>query len=215
MNNIKTFLSINTKELSKSERRVHVFVVNNLSTIKHMTITELEQRTFTSKATIERYLTKIGINGFKEFKILVSSFKEISISESYMFVDQLKKNPQIKIAVTAHGHTFLAAQYLKRRLEVLGFNIGAYRAAELPLLLDSIDVIVVISILGEDKEKSIYNVLKEFKGVSYAIVPVQSPVASLADFIIDNEIQKPISKLEHENLISTFEIVEEIFNELV
>lgn len=59
----------NTKDFSHTEREIADYILNHSDDIIHMTIEDLVRETYTSNASIIRFCKKIGMQGYREFKI--------------------------------------------------------------------------------------------------------------------------------------------------
>ncbi len=59
----------NMADFTTTEKAIATFILKNADQMEHLTIQELAKRTFSSHATIIRFTRKLGLSGFKEFKI--------------------------------------------------------------------------------------------------------------------------------------------------
>ena len=57
------------KDFSHNEKEIAKYILNHSDNIIHMTISDLAKATYTSNGAIIRFCRKIGVNGYKEFKI--------------------------------------------------------------------------------------------------------------------------------------------------
>ncbi len=57
------------KDFTSSEKEIADFILNNSEAVSEMGIAELAEKTYTSNATILRLIRKLGIGGYKEFRI--------------------------------------------------------------------------------------------------------------------------------------------------
>lgn len=64
-------------DFTASENTIAQYILNNTNKMEKMTIQELARETFTSNASIIRFAQKMGMEGFKDFKIrLVQSIEQ-------------------------------------------------------------------------------------------------------------------------------------------
>ncbi|WP_088810481.1 MULTISPECIES: MurR/RpiR family transcriptional regulator [Listeria] len=59
----------NMANFTATEKTIATFILKNTDKMELLTIQELAKRTFSSHATIIRFTRKLGLSGFKEFKI--------------------------------------------------------------------------------------------------------------------------------------------------
>lgn len=70
-------------KLSKSEKVLIDFIESNPELILKLSIDQLSTRSYLSKATISRFIKKIGIDGYSDFKIILAKeISKISASEN-------------------------------------------------------------------------------------------------------------------------------------
>lgn len=75
------------KDFTPVESNLAAFLLDNGLEIRHMSITDLAEATYTSPAAITRFCRKLGVEGFKNFR--VSFHQEF---ESYMHEKQVDEN---------------------------------------------------------------------------------------------------------------------------
>lgn len=63
-------------KLSKSDKKICKYILENINSIIHLSITEVAEHTKTSEATVVRICKKLGYRGFQDFKISLA--QEIS-----------------------------------------------------------------------------------------------------------------------------------------
>lgn len=217
MGPINEYINIDETILSKSEKQLHKYVRENLQTIPTMSIYEFADTTLTSRATIDRYLKKIGINGFKEFKTILATLDRESTDnlEILLLADFIGANHQLNIAVVGTGAGYIACEYLTRRMQTLGYFVHSYTFDSVALLQDNVDLMIIISSSGGLRSKVSEGVIKEYLGTTYAITTADGYLAKLVDHVIPNGKTKVQSKYERENMLSTFMVIEDIFKELI
>lgn len=217
MSPIEEYINIDDTILSNSEKQLHKHVRENLTRLTNMTIYEFADETLTSRATIDRYLKKLGINGFKQFKIILSSVVEESSHnlEIELLVNYLINNKQANIAVVGSGAGYIACDYLTRRMQTLGYFVHSYTFDAVELLKHNVELMIIISSSGGLKSKLSEGVIKEYDGITYAITTPEGKMAQLVQHVISNGKPKIQSKFERENMLSTIEIIEVIFKELI
>jgi len=139
------------KTLNEAEKEIYNFIVHNMEEIKKMTIRELASKTFTSPATIIRFLRKIGFSGYSEFisilKYTDKDFLEIynpfvisqekyrieylkNIYESVRVLDWVKGDEIVKrlienprLIVMARGFNKSVGHYFEYIFSGLGFEV--------------------------------------------------------------------------------------------
>ena len=76
------------KNLSKTEIKVANYILNNLDEVKLLTSSQLAKNIGVGQSTIIKFIKKIDINGFTEFKIrLGEELAKISSTPSYLYGD--------------------------------------------------------------------------------------------------------------------------------
>ncbi|MEM5594190.1 hypothetical protein AAHH67_24950 [Niallia circulans] len=61
----------NRTDYTTAEKNIAKYILENANLIERMTIQELAQKTFTSHTSIIRFTQKLGMKGFKDFKIML------------------------------------------------------------------------------------------------------------------------------------------------
>jgi DNA-binding MurR/RpiR family transcriptional regulator len=69
--------------MSDSERAIAQFIIDNKEKVLHMTIHQLARETYSSNPTIIRFCRKLGMDGFRQFKIVLASELERHYDELY------------------------------------------------------------------------------------------------------------------------------------
>lgn len=217
MNKIEEYINIDENLLSKGEKQLHKFVRENISQLSDMTIYEFAEATLTSRATIDRYLKKLGISGYKQFKAILANIEnELSDNlEIELLSNYLNSNKQLNIAVVGSGSAYIASEYLTRRMQTLGYFAHSYTFDSVMLLHNSVDIMIIISSTGSLRSRVTEEVIKEYKGIAYAITATDSNLAKRVDHVISNGKNNTQSKYERENMLSTFRIIEMIFDRLI
>lgn len=71
---------VNFENFTTTEQIIANYILENTSLMENISIQELAKRTFTSNASIIRFVQKLGIKGFKEFKIqLLKSLEQLDL----------------------------------------------------------------------------------------------------------------------------------------
>lgn len=79
---------IKQTDLTPNEEILNEYILKNIEDVIYMSIYELSDKTFTSVSTIVRYCKKLGVAGFKEFKIeLTKSLTELQKDREENFLD--------------------------------------------------------------------------------------------------------------------------------
>ncbi|MFB5762986.1 MurR/RpiR family transcriptional regulator [Paenibacillus medicaginis] len=74
---------IKMDNMSDSERAIAQYMIDNKEKVLHMTIHQLARETYSSNPTIIRLCRKLGVDGFRQFKIVLSSELERHYDELY------------------------------------------------------------------------------------------------------------------------------------
>ena len=130
---------------SKTEKKIANFVLENSEKVVYMTISDFAIKCKVSKASVIRFYTKLGMNGYQEFKVAVAidMVKELSIyekKENREDLDHLLEdvtNENIKtlsdtLSVTNRKHIEQAADILLNadNIEIFG-NGPSWMTAEI------------------------------------------------------------------------------------
>lgn len=216
MNRIEDYLRVDESLLSKSERRLHKYICEHLKEVEVMSIYALADETLTSRATIDRYLKKINISGFKQLKSIINNSENDMTSnlEIDLFISYLKKNPKMSIGVVGSGVSSIACDYLARRMQVLGYFVHSYTYDTVAQLKHNLDVMIVISSAGSLNYSVNKDLIKDYSGMSFAITAPESKLAEVVGHVISNNKGLNQSKYERENMLTTIEIIELIFYRL-
>jgi len=94
-NNGNVILKIQSiyNSLTKAEKKVADYVLENTESIIYLSITELAEKCDTGETTIVRFCRRIGLSGFQEFKLNLAkeiAEPETSIHENISFNDPLE-----------------------------------------------------------------------------------------------------------------------------
>lgn len=209
------FFQIDESKLSKSELEIHNFMVTNIKSVLDLNIVDIEKKTFLSRATIERYLKKAGTTGFKTYKIKVNEFlnfnKQPIVYEQ--ITDLLIANHNKKIGITAQGTTFLAAQYLNRRLKFLKFDCEADSFMELHGVKPHFDIMIVLSMRG-DQYSGVTDVLDYYDVPMIAITKPESYIANIATLTIDNNSRDNMNLIDLDDISGTINIIETLIRDI-
>lgn len=132
--------------LRKSERKVADFVLENLSDVIRLRITDLAAKAAVSEPTVIRFCRAIGCNGFQDFKMTLAqelaanpSFGQITVNDSDTTADYClrvfdstadtirKVRDQLKVHVITQAVNALS---LAKRVEFFGFGASGVVAAD-------------------------------------------------------------------------------------
>lgn len=110
MNNILLYIKDEIKNFSKTEYKLAKFILEYPENVLNMSIKELSEKTSVSSATIVRFCRNIGIDGYGDFKIQLSSnlssikdktYSEIEKNEDiYLILNKLETRFQHNISST-------------------------------------------------------------------------------------------------------------------
>ncbi len=209
------FFQIDEQHLSKSELEIHNYIMANAKSVINMNITDIEQETFLSRASVERYLKKAGTSGFKTFKIKLNeylSFNNEPITYNEI-TNLLIDNRHKRIGITAQGTSFLAAQYLNRRLKFLKFNAQAETFLDLNGIQPDFDLLIVISIRGGNYV-GMTDVIDHYQIPMVAITKADSYLANKATYSIDNNARDNMNLIDIDDMSSTITIIETIIRDI-
>lgn len=213
---VKEYLMIDEKFLSTAERRIHKYLCENLSSVENMTIYELTDETYVSRATIDRYLKKCNINGFKHLKILLSQEElvkdntQVKNLAKYIF-----NNPKAQIAIVGKGTSHMSAEYLSRRLQTLGYFVHSYTYDSVIVFKDNIDLVIFVSSRGGIFSDVDREVINSFKCTTYAITAPDSKLSEIVTHTISNNKRVKQSRFERENILPTIEVMENLVEILI
>jgi len=71
---------VHFKKFTTTEQIIANYILENTTLMENISIQELAKRTFTSNASIIRFVQKLGIKGFKEFRIqLLKSLEQLDL----------------------------------------------------------------------------------------------------------------------------------------
>ncbi len=144
-------LTHNSKILTKTDKQILEIINQNIDKITNLSIAELSQLAFCSKATISRFVRKFGYKDYKEFIISVNydyrKYKETVEPENSTIVDTILNHEAFainnlniknrdktidntvnvlenadKIIIFGMGSSSLAAQELHYNLSKIGLN---------------------------------------------------------------------------------------------
>ena len=71
---ITNFFTVETSELSKSDRKIMKRMTSDLTNVESLTINHLAEEAGTSLASVQRFCQKMGYSGFKEFKFQLLTY---------------------------------------------------------------------------------------------------------------------------------------------
>ncbi len=209
------FFQIDELKLSKSELEIHNYIMANAKSVINMNITDIEKETFLSRASVERYLKKAGTNGFKTFKIKLNEY--LSFNNEPITYDEITNllldNRHKRIGITAQGTSFLAAQYLNRRLKFLKFNAQAETFMDLNGIQPDFDLMIVISIRGGNYV-GMTDVLDHYQIPIIAITKNDSYLANKATHTIDNQARDNMNLIDIDDMSSTITIIETLIRDI-
>lgn len=165
------------KNLTEIEIQVVQYIITNIDTVLQMGVRKIAKENFTSPATVIRLSKKLGYSGFVDlyYQLLplvkkaalsqsdvVGDFLEISekdfldynsIEEVQTFIQNVLNLRQSYIFIYATGFSAIAAEYLYKKLLVLGrktiFASGMDSIGVFENNLEDIGALVVISKSGE------------------------------------------------------------------
>ena len=81
---ITNFFTVESSELSKSDRKIMNRMTKDLTNVESLTINHLAEEAGTSLASVQRFCQKMGYSGFKEFKFQLLTYIKKQESQSAM-----------------------------------------------------------------------------------------------------------------------------------
>lgn len=180
MNSILDEVLLKYQTLSKTEKKVADYVINNSQHILNIHIKDLADQVSVSVATITRFCKKIGVRNFVEFKILLRDAVEETIESNeaienvtqvynsviksthsvasvndYELVSNWIQNAK-RIHIYGIGSSGLSAEELKIRLTRMGYSVDTHTDSHAMIINASIltanDIVIAISSSGQTKE---------------------------------------------------------------
>lgn len=108
-------LSKHYDSLSQIENQISKYIVENKSRMKEISITELAEKSYTSKSSVLRFVQKLGFSGFIEFKYLInwddsSNSLEYSEEEMNRFMTHLFQE------ITVFNHKFFSIYFIQAKI---------------------------------------------------------------------------------------------------
>ena len=184
---LEKFLQAKDSDFSKNDRKIYQYIKEYPKRAKLMTINKLANETNTSIAAIQRFCTKIGFTGFKEFKFSLgqvinryqdNSDKTVTWIEDYLSVieqmrsvdlDTLIASIQKSRAILTTGiyYSSIPAKQLQMALTDLGYlSEFAEGYTSIPHLFNVAtpkDTLIHFSITGDTSKEFMQKLAKEFK----------------------------------------------------
>lgn len=168
-------------DLTESEKKVLIYIVNHLEEIPYLTINQLAELSFVSKTVIINLSQKMGFSGYKEIKFHINQKIREKISKSgsdYQSVRETRKNSIEKtfslvsdddleicaeeilnarnIFIMARGASKPVGYYMEHLFFSMGihcFFIKDYNLSEtFTNLVTKEDIIILISLSGNTKK---------------------------------------------------------------
>lgn len=213
--NYNKFFQINENNLTRSEQKVHKFIMLNPQYVMSLTIVQMEEIIFVSRTSIERYFKKAGVIGLKTFKIKLNDYiKNLDSCNTYSeIVNLLNRYRNSNIGIVAQGTSFLSAQYLNRRLKLLQFNSQAENIIDLNDIKTNFDIIIVFSIRGIIGEV-LKKIIENHNVTLVAITKKNSELYQLADLAIDNNAPQVFNVYDNDDISQTIIIIEKLIRKL-
>lgn len=168
------------KKLTELDKTILTYIVDNIDTVLQMGVREIAKANYTSPATIIRLSKKLGYTGFVEmyyhlapkikqaenpqtedseelFKVDLSTlYQHNSQQDIEQFIEQVLNLKQKYIFLYATGFSSIAAEYLYKKLLVLGkktiFASGSDSIGVFENNLEDIGAFIVISKSGETQQ---------------------------------------------------------------
>ncbi|SHH60807.1 MurR/RpiR family transcriptional regulator [Virgibacillus chiguensis] len=180
MNSILDEVLLKYQTLSKTEKKVADYVINNSQHMLNIHIKDLASRIQVSVATITRFCKKVGVSNFVEFKILLRDAVEQTVESdevidiaAQVYHSVIKSTHSIatmndyervsnwiqqanRIHIYGIGSSGLSAEELKIRLTRMGYSVDTHTDSHAMVINASIltksDVVIAISSSGQTKE---------------------------------------------------------------
>lgn len=226
--------SIKNRKFTKSEEIINQYIKENISQMSELTITQIAENTHTSRTSVDRYVKKFNMRGFKEFKTTLLNHKIISQNKSFQtenntnaefifeddqinnFVNELVKIKKENIITIGIGGCHISAQYLARRLNILGFKIICESISSILGMNLNASNLIIISNSGETP--LLINLFEDYPNINFwSISQKNSPLASKTKIKNKIELTHKLNldiSLNRDNQIENFLVIEEIFNKI-
>ncbi len=219
----------NLDQFSANEQSVARYILENKDAILHMSVHELAKVTFTSGSTVMRLCKKIGLSGFREFKINfareLSTRQESDVDPNFPFsrndsiaeignrLDVLTKE------AVGDAHQTLALEDAKRAVEVLTraqrivlFGVGDAYVSGLSFQARMIRAgvpVLTTSVYGEQRHLSQTltendcAIILSYSGTTEEIVKAARVVKKnhVSMIAITSDVKSPLAKLSDIALI--------------
>lgn len=175
--NLSNRVSQNYSLLTKKDKQIATFILEQQDQIDHWNIKDLARLTETSNATITRFCHKLGYRSFSEFKTFIGQESVVApapvqltekitdyytqlVHSSSQLIDHVKIGELVnaiqqsnKILICGLGSSGLSAMELKSRLTRMGLTVDAITDPHMMLmsatLLQKGDLLIGISNSGE------------------------------------------------------------------
>ena len=109
----------NRTDYTAAEKNIAKYILENANLIERMTIQELAQKTFTSHTSIIRFAQKLGMKGFKDFKIMLVK----SIEQKNHVLSEINPNipfeDDASLMKISQDMMYLTQQTIKESYELL------------------------------------------------------------------------------------------------
>jgi len=109
----------NRTDYTTAEKNIAKYILENANLIERMTIQELAQKTFTSHTSIVRFTQKLGMKGFKDFKIMLVK----SIEQKNHVLSEINPNipfeDDASLMKISQDMMYLTQQAIKESYELL------------------------------------------------------------------------------------------------
>lgn len=236
---ITVLINRHFEALNENEKYIANYILNHTEACQSMSITELAEKTLTSKSSILRFTQKLGFSGFSEFKYSIKSqssnaqvtrdlfqhFEDDFMQTTKLFNQQdlkpilslFHKAERIYMYGTGWGQRNVLTTFCRSLVPIGKFPVVIESQKELELSLSSMterDFVIILSLSGNTKPKT--DLLQEIKLKQIPILSItelsSNRLANLADYNLFFQSTAAAIPVENSySLLSMFQIMD-MFN---
>lgn len=197
------------ESFNTSEEHISDFILKNKEEVLHMSIQDLSSKTYSSTSSIVRLCRKIGLNGYKDFKIQLSaelqkSYEDISdVNPDRPFtgndsqIEIAKKISQLMIDTIYQTNELLTTEVLRKAVEVINsaknvaiFAIGENysKALSLQNMLMKMGEFIYLSPLIIENPQLAYNLNKDDCAIIISYSGEHKDILYCANLLYKNKV---------------------------
>ncbi|MBG9981508.1 MurR/RpiR family transcriptional regulator [Aerococcaceae bacterium DSM 111020] len=122
MSFLKEIYQMNFKNFTDNEREILKYIINNPQQVTNLSITELAEKTLTSKSSIFRVAQKLGFSGYSAFKYYLA--EEIDKNNNRKFTDSLDNDLKQTRKLFKQADIHAIVKMLMESDQILGYATG-------------------------------------------------------------------------------------------